>query len=103
MNDPLTIQLLRLPEFNLRENLKLHEVTLPTNGTCESVNSERFLKQGSNAWKEARRGKINGSRAAIALGKINVYDCKNTISCQLSVTWYYITCNRVVFKLKRGK
>ena len=65
-HDPLTIQLLRLPEVKLKDHPKLVNIQL-----CDGSGihpSERFLQQGSDAWKEARKGKINGSRAACALG-----------------------------------
>ena len=64
-HDPLTIQLLRLPEVKLKDHPKLVIIQL-----CDGSGihpSERFL-QGSDAWEEARKGKINGSWAACALG-----------------------------------
>ena len=64
-HDPLTIQLLRLPEVKLKDHPKLVNIQL-----CDGSGihpSERFL-QGSDAWEEARKGKINGSWAACALG-----------------------------------
>jgi len=64
----LTIQLLRLPEVVLQDNPRL--VNVQAKATDQKVNDERFLEQGSEAWKEARKGKVNGSKAAIALGKI---------------------------------
>ena len=64
-HDPLTIQLLRLPEVNLKDHPKLvHSQSCDGSGI---YHSERFLQQGSDAWKEAREGKVNGSRAACAL------------------------------------
>ena len=65
-HDPLTIQLLRLPEVNLKDHPKLLNIP-PCHGSGTHL-SERFLNQGSDAWKEARKGKVNGSRAACALG-----------------------------------
>jgi len=65
-HDPLTIQLLRLPEVNLKDHPKLVN-NQPCDGSGIHL-SERFLKQGSDAWKETRKGKVNGSRAACALG-----------------------------------
>ena len=59
-NDLLSIQLLRLPKVYLRCHPKF--VNLP------NIPGEQFLQQGSDAWKQARRGKVNGSRTACALG-----------------------------------
>ena len=33
------------------------------------VNDERLFEQGTEEWKKARKGKVNGSKAAVALGK----------------------------------
>ena len=65
-HDPLTIQLLRLPEVNLKDHPKLVH-SQPCDGS-EIHHSERFLHQGSDALKEARKGNVHGSRAACALG-----------------------------------
>lgn len=35
---------------------------------CDSNQPERFYRQGSDAWRNSRKGKINGSRLACALG-----------------------------------
>ena len=65
-HDPLTIQLLRLPEVNLKDHPNLVH-SQPCDGSGIH-HSERFLHQGSDTWKEARKRKVNGSRAACALG-----------------------------------
>ncbi len=64
-NDSLAIQLLRLPEVDLTDHPKL--INLPSTDGSKHLD-ERFLQQGSDAWKQARKGKINGSKAASALG-----------------------------------
>ena len=43
-------------------------VNIPSADGSEKHLDERFLQQGSDAWKQARKGKINGSKAASALG-----------------------------------
>lgn len=65
-NDPLTIQLLRLPEVELKGHPKLYN--LPSMEASGKHLDERFIQQGSATWKQARKGKINGSKAASALG-----------------------------------
>lgn len=35
---------------------------------CDSNQPERFYRQGSDAWRNSRKGKINGSRLVSALG-----------------------------------
>lgn len=47
-NDPLTIQLLRLPEVDLTGHVKL-EVDLPSCDDTGKHLDERFLEQGSEA------------------------------------------------------
>ena len=63
-HDPLTIQLLCLPEVNLKD----HPKVVPSQPCDGSGIHQRFVHQGSDAWKEARKGKVNGSRAACAFG-----------------------------------
>lgn len=65
-HDPLTIQLLCLPEVNLKDHPKVVP-SQPCDGSGIH-HSERFMCQGSDTWKEARKGKVNGSRAACAFG-----------------------------------
>ena len=55
-HDPLTIQLLRLPEVNLKDHPNLVH-SQPCDGSGIH-HSERFLHQGSDAWKEARKEMI---------------------------------------------
>ena len=33
------------------------------------VNDERLFEQGAEEWKKARKEKVNGSKAAVAIGK----------------------------------
>ena len=63
----MTIQLLPLPEISLQCHPK---ITHDAEGAeCKSDQPERYYKQGTDeAWRDARRGKMNGSRAAVALG-----------------------------------
>lgn len=65
-SDSLTIQLLRLHEVTLQDNPTL--VQVQAKGT-NKVNDERLFEQGTEKWKKARKGKVNGSKAAVALGK----------------------------------
>ena len=62
----LTIQLLRLHEVTLQDNPTL--VQVQAKGT-NKANDERLFEQGTEEWKKARKGKVNGSKAAVALGK----------------------------------
>ena len=64
-NDPLTIQILRLPEITTKSDGKIVQ-DIQTKG--DSNQPERFYKQGSDAWRNSRKGKINGSKLACALG-----------------------------------
>ena len=65
-SDSLTIQLLRLHEVTLQDNPTL--VQVQAKGT-NKVNDERLFEQGTEEWKKARKGKVNGSKAEVALGK----------------------------------
>ena len=64
-SDSLTIQLLRLNEVTLQDNPTL--VQVQAKGTNKV--DERLFEQGTEEWKKARKGKVNGSKAAVALGK----------------------------------
>ena len=66
ISDPLTIQLLSLHEVTLQGNPTL--VPVQAKGT-NKVNDERLLEQGTEEWKKARKGKVDESKAAVALGK----------------------------------
>ena len=64
--DPLIIQLLRLPEISLQSHPKITHEAEDAEG--KSDQPERYYKQGIEAWRDARKRKMNGSQAAVALG-----------------------------------
>ena len=62
----MTTQLLRVPEISLKFHPKIVYDTEDAGG--KTSQPERFYKQDSAAWRDARKGKSNGSKAAGALG-----------------------------------
>ena len=74
-----TLTVKSLDDFNCYE-------PIPVSSTCSTYDDSRYYKQRGDKWFSARKGKINGSKAATALGwygKKAMLDYWNQLSSDL--------------------